>query len=272
MEELPELGLYLTDLNPHGMSREMVMAGWQHNSKLELMFDKAEQRALELEANYELLDEWKCKGDELLYSMIPKTVADRLRHGASSLSTCESFDAVTIMFCELVGFSSETVQDAMDVVSSMNAVFSCFDALMDKFHVYKVETVGQIYMAVSGAPEKTKEHAKNVCDFSLSLIKNVKELLMPSGGGVEVKIGIHSGPSVAGVVGIKVPRYCFFGDTVNTASRMQSSSVPGMVHISLGTKILLPEDDYVIQSRGLIMLKGKGDVETFFIFEKEEKN
>lgn len=103
------------------------------------------------------MDTWKRRGDDLLYSMIPKTVADRLRAGNSSLSTCEvihskhllsrnvkfvsilqAFDSVTIMFCDLVGFNSSTVQDAMDVVSSMNEVFSCFDALMDKFNVYKV--------------------------------------------------------------------------------------------------------------------------------------
>ncbi|KAF2887217.1 hypothetical protein ILUMI_18956, partial [Ignelater luminosus] len=105
---------------------------------LELMFEKVEQNTGELEQNYKLLDTWKRRGDDLLYSMIPKTVADRLRAGHSSLNTCESFDAVTVMFCDLVGFNSSTVQDAMDVVASMNEVFSCFDELMDKFNVYKV--------------------------------------------------------------------------------------------------------------------------------------
>lgn len=119
------------------------------------MFDKAEQRSEELQRSYELLDTWKRRGDDLLYSMIPKTVADRLRHGSSPLSTCEvilpsfktvyqlnlhfqSFDSVTILFCELVGFSSSTVQDAMEVVTTMNIVFSCFDELLDTFDVYKV--------------------------------------------------------------------------------------------------------------------------------------
>lgn len=268
IEELPELGLYLNDLNPHGLSKEMVLAGWQHNSKLEFMFDKAEQRAQELEMNYELLDEWKCKGDELLYSMIPRTVADRLRQGCSSLNTCETFDAVTVMFCELVGHDFQTVKDVMDVVSSMNAVFSCFDSLMDQFHVYKVETVGQIYMAASGAPERTKDHAVNVADFSLAVIKGIKELKLPSGGEADVRIGIHSGPTVAGVVGMKVPRYCFFGDTINTASRMQSTSIPGKVHSSPQAKVLLPEDRYIIESRGLIKVKGKGEMETFFVYKK----
>ncbi|XP_063926180.1 soluble guanylate cyclase 89Db-like [Zophobas morio] len=268
INELPDQSLYLNDLNQHGLGKEMVLAGWQHNSKLGLMFDKAEQRATELENNYSLLDTWKRRGDDLLYSMIPMTVADRLRTGKSPLSTCESFDCVTIMFSELVGFNSTTVQDIMELVSTMNAVFSCFDSLVDKYHVYKVETVGQVYMAVSGAPESSENHAQNICDVSLCMMRHVKQLQIPSGTKVDVRIGIHSGPVVAGVVGIKVPRYCFFGDTVNTASRMQSTSSPGMVHVSKQTKEKLPKDRYVTQNRGLVKLKGKGEVATFWIFEK----
>ncbi|XP_076255193.1 soluble guanylate cyclase 89Da-like isoform X2 [Rhynchophorus ferrugineus] len=187
--ELPDQGLYLNDMNPHGLGKEMVLAGWQNNSKLELMFDKAEQRASELENNLSLLEIWKTRGDELLYSMIPKPVADRLRSGDSPLSTCQNFDAVTVMFCELVGFNSSTVEDAMELVSTMNAVYSCFDSLMDTFNVYKVETVGQIYMAVCGAPEPTSLHAQNVCDVSLCMIRHVKQLQIPSGTKVDVRIG-----------------------------------------------------------------------------------
>ncbi|XP_049820696.1 soluble guanylate cyclase 89Db-like isoform X2 [Aethina tumida] len=270
MSELPDQGMYLNDLNPHGLGKEMVLTGWQHSSKLELMFDKAEQRATELENNYSLLDAWKRRGDDLLYSMIPKPVADRLRNGATSVDTCESFEAVTVMFCELVGCNSSTVEDAMELVSTMNAVFSCFDSLMDKFKVYKVETVGQIYMAVCGAPEKNDNHARNISDVSLNMVALVKQLKIPSETKVDVRIGIHSGPVVAGVVGIKVPRYCFFGDTVNTASRMQSTSSPGMVHISETTKNMLPPDRYVVKDRGAVKLKGKGEMETYWIFFKEE--
>ncbi|KAK9885019.1 hypothetical protein WA026_009246 [Henosepilachna vigintioctopunctata] len=269
INELPDLGLYLNDLNQHGLSKEMVLAGWQHHSKLELMFDKAEQRSTELENNHALLDTWKRRGDDLLYSMIPRSVADRLRSGDSPLSTCQTFDSVTIMFCELVGFNSTTVEDAMELVSTMNAVFSCFDSLMDRFDVYKVETVGQIYMAVSGAPEKSDSHACHICDVSLCMVKHVDQLQIPSGTKVGVRIGIHSGPAVSGVVGIKMPRYCFFGDTVNTASRMQSTSTTGMIHISATTKNLLPDGKYRFSDRGSVQLKGKGEMETFWLFDNE---
>lgn len=95
------MGLFINDLNLHGLSRELVMAGWQHFSRLELMFEKEELRSDELETSLGLADSWKKQGDELLYSMIPKTVAERLRDGINPLSTCQSFEEVSIVFCEL---------------------------------------------------------------------------------------------------------------------------------------------------------------------------
>ncbi|XP_067214413.1 soluble guanylate cyclase 89Db-like [Linepithema humile] len=265
LDELLNMGLYLNDLNPHGMSKELVLAGWQHCGRLEMMFERAEQRSTELENSYVLLDRWKNKSDELLYSMIPQTVADRLRAGASPLSTCESFESITVLFCELCDFDYSTIKGAMDIVLSMNAVFSCFDTLMDQFNVYKVETVGCVYMAASGAPDRTENHAQNIADVSLQLIKHVRSLKLPSGLDIRVRIGIHSGPAVAGIVGIKVPRYCFFGDTVNTASRMQTTSLPGKVHISSSTKALLSRGRYHTESRGVVWVKGKGDMETYWL-------
>lgn len=123
--------------------------------RLEIMFDKAEQRSSELTKSYELLDTWKRRGDDLLYSMLPKTVADRLRTTNSALSTCEvcclllkitissffsfqAFESVSILFCELVGLTTKTVRETMVIVTTMNNVFSCFDSLVDKYKVYKV--------------------------------------------------------------------------------------------------------------------------------------
>ncbi|XP_043590603.1 soluble guanylate cyclase 89Da-like isoform X5 [Bombus pyrosoma] len=268
LDELLNMGLYLNDLNPHGLSRELVLAGWQHCGRLEMMFERAEQRSTELENSYALLDRWKNKSDELLYSMIPQTVADRLRAGACPLSTCESFESISVLFCELCDFDYSTIEGAMDIVSSMNAVFSCFDSLMDEFNVYKVETVGRVYMAASGAPDRTENHAQNIADVSLQLLKHVRSLKLPSGVDIQIRIGIHSGPAVAGVVGIKVPRYCFFGDTVNTASRMQTTSLPGKVQISSDVKALLPPDRYYVESRGLVWVKGKGNMETYWLSDK----
>lgn len=101
----------------------------------------------------------------------------------------QSFDAVTILFCEIVGLTSETVEDAMQVVATLNTAFSCFDGLVDKFNIYKVETVGYVYMAASGAPERSELHAENAAALSLSMIKGAANLSGPSGSKVSIRIG-----------------------------------------------------------------------------------
>ncbi|KAL1123624.1 hypothetical protein AAG570_002700 [Ranatra chinensis] len=226
IDDLQSMSLFVDDMNFHGLGRELVLNGWQHYSRLEQNYERAEERCEDLERNYCLLDSWKQRGDQLLYSMIPQQVADRLRQGQSPLSTCQAFDNVTILFAELEGLKqAATVDDVMIVVNIMNTVFTAFDTIVDQYDVYKVETVGQVYMAVSGAPEPTEDHAPRVANVSLHLLAaftSIQPSLPPT---VSVKLGIHSGPVVAGVVGLKVPRYCLFGDTVNTAARMQTSSL-----------------------------------------------
>lgn len=182
------MGLYVNDLNPHGLSREMVMAGWQHCSRLELMFEREEQRSDELETSLKLADSWKKQGDELLYSMIPRPVAERLRAGQNPLTTCQNFERVSVLFGELqdLTYSGGTVQDAMAAVSTLNTVFSAFDEEIQIPKVYKVETVGHVYMAVSGAPDLNPLHAEHAADLSLNMIRRIKEINLP---GVTVKIG-----------------------------------------------------------------------------------
>lgn len=182
------MGLFLNDLNPHGLSKEMVMAGWQHCSRLELVFEKEEQRSDELETSLKLADSWKKQGDDLLYSMIPRPVAERLRGGQNPMATCENFEQVSVLFGELHDESSsgETIQDGMAAVSTLNAAFSAFDDEIQTPMVYKVETVGYVYMAVSGAPDINPLHAEHAADLALRMIKRIKDLNIP---GVTVKIG-----------------------------------------------------------------------------------
>ncbi|XP_005183922.1 soluble guanylate cyclase 89Db [Musca domestica] len=265
LDELHGIGLYINDLNPHGLSRELVMAGWQHCSKLEIMFEKEEMRSDELEKSLDLADSWKKQGDELLYSMIPRPIAERMRNGEEA--TCQSFDEVSVIFIEVMNIyngDSNKLEDAMLAVTTLNKVFTAIDEEIISPFVYKVETVGMVYMAVSGAPDVNPLHAEHACDLALRLIKKVKALQIPD---LSIRIGINSGPVVAGVVGLKVPRYCLFGDTVNTASRMESTSEPFKIHLSFNTAKKVREVGYKVVSRGHVKVKGKGEMETFWLVD-----
>ncbi|XP_017856650.1 PREDICTED: soluble guanylate cyclase 89Da [Drosophila arizonae] len=268
LDELHSIGLYLNDLNPHGLSRELVMAGWQHCSKLEIMFEKEEQRSDELEKSLELADCWKKQGDELLYSMIPRPIAERMR--VSNEHVCQSFEEVSVIFIEVMNIydsGSTNVQEAMQAVNILNQVFSALDEEIISPFVYKVETVGMVYMAVSGAPDINPLHAQHACDMALRVIKKVKSHNLPD---VAIRVGINSGPVVAGVVGLKVPRYCLFGDTVNTASRMESSCDPWKIQLSNYTAEKVRDVGYKVEPRGRVNVKGKGEMETFWLLEGPE--
>lgn len=267
LQEMQEVGLYLTDLCLHDSSREIVLAGWQHGAKLEISYEKQEGRSRKLEQNLKMLDEWKQKGDDLLYSMIPKAVALRLRNGEDPINTCESFDEVTVLFGEIVEFADLCARlSAMEAVTCINEVFSLFDKVIDSYNVFKVETVGQVYMLVSGAPERRPDHAENVAGAALDMIQQVNQLQTLYGGEkVMIRIGMHSGPVAAGVVGLKMPRYCLFGDTVNTAARMQSYGAPGKIHISEPSAKLLNLANFVTESRGSVEIKGKGAMNTYWL-------
>lgn len=254
LEELREMGLYLNDLNPHGLSREMVFSGFSHYSRLDLMCEREEQRAEELETSLALADSWKRQGDELLYSMIPRSIAERLREGQNPHETCQSFEEVTVLFAEVQETitGDDSIKYAMTTVNTLNAAFSAFDELIHSPMAYKVETVGKVYMAVSGAPDINPFHAQHMADLALDMLHSIRQLNLP---GVGVKIGFHSGPIVAGIVGLKVPRYCLFGDTVNTASRMESSGETDCIQVSGYTAQKLKKLGYVLAYRGKVAVK-----------------
>ncbi|KAG2462545.1 GCY8E cyclase, partial [Polypterus senegalus] len=245
VEDMIKMGVYVNDLNLHDSSRELILAGTQQSAELQLALDQArlrfynfkhkyivsilkeQQKYAQLQEIIKKLDEEKKRGDSLLYAMIPKAVADRLRKGITALETCQVFPDVTILFSDVVKFNEICIHiTPMQVVDMLNEIYIVFDTLSEKHNVYKVETIRDAYMVVAGVPNKTTFHAHHICDMALDMLSSIDHLKDPStGDNIQIRVGIHSGMVVAGVVGLKMPRYCLFGDTVNTASRMESNGV-----------------------------------------------
>ncbi|XP_051778450.1 soluble guanylate cyclase 88E-like [Erpetoichthys calabaricus] len=257
VEDMIKMGVYVNDLNLHDSSRELILAGTQQSAELQLALDQEQQKYAQLQEIIKKLDEEKKRGDSLLYAMIPKAVADRLRKGITALETCQVFPDVTILFSDVVKFNEICIHiTPMQVVDMLNEIYIVFDTLSEKHNVYKVETIRDAYMVVAGVPNKTTFHAHHICDMALDMLSSIDHLKDPStGDNIQIRVGIHSGMVVAGVVGLKMPRYCLFGDTVNTASRMESNGVGMQIHISQTTKDHLEHEPYIIEERGKIFVK-----------------
>ncbi|KAL4241106.1 hypothetical protein ACF0H5_001884 [Mactra antiquata] len=245
---------------------------------LDNMISIMEKYASNLEALVEertdQLREEKKKTEDILLQMLPKSVTEQLKRG--KVVEAESFDCVTIYFSDICGFTAMSADSSpLQVVSLLNDLYTLFDSIIENYDVYKVETIGDAYMVCSGLPKRNGIlHAGEIASMSLHLLKEIKEFKNKSRPGetLKLRIGIHSGPAVAGVVGLKMPRYCLFGDTVNTASRMESNGVALKIHCSPQCKDLLDQlGGYVLKERGLVAMKGKGEILTYWLIGENQQ-
>ncbi|XP_053671502.1 uncharacterized protein LOC128721742 [Anopheles nili] len=219
----------------------------------------------------EQLDIERKKTEQLLNRMLPSSVAEKLKMGLAVEP--EEFAEVTIYFSDIVGFTTIAAHcTPVQVVDLLNDLYTCFDATINAYNVYKVETIGDAYMVVSGLPVRTPDHAEQIATMALDLLfqsGHFKVRHLP-GVPLQLRIGLHTGPCCAGVVGLTMPRYCLFGDTVNTASRMESTGSSWRIHMSQQTCNLLEKaGGYVIEPRGPIEIKGKGKMHTYWLLGKK---
>nr|XP_045586984.1 receptor-type guanylate cyclase gcy-19-like [Procambarus clarkii] len=224
------------------------------------------------ERTKQLMEEKK-KTETLLLRMLPKSVAESLKRGEQV--SPESYDNVTIYFSDIVGFTSLSAESApLQMVNMLNELYTCFDAIISDYDIYKVETIGDAYMVVSGLPiSNGDQHAGEIASMALKLLSAVKQFTIRHRpwDTLKLRIGIHSGPCVAGVVGLTMPRYCLFGDTVNTASRMESTGEELRIHSSHAHKLMLDKlGGYIVQERGLTYVKGKGHMMTWWLVGEQQ--
>ncbi|XP_049284284.1 uncharacterized protein LOC125764274 [Anopheles funestus] len=219
----------------------------------------------------EQLDIERKKTEQLLNRMLPSSVAEKLKLGLAVEP--EEFAEVTIYFSDIVGFTTIAAHcTPVQVVDLLNDLYTCFDATINAYNVYKVETIGDAYMVVSGLPVRTPDHAEQIATMALDLLSQSGHFKVRHLPGVplQLRIGLHTGPCCAGVVGLTMPRYCLFGDTVNTASRMESTGSSWRIHMSQQTCNLLEKaGGYVIEPRGPIEIKGKGKMHTYWLLGKK---
>ncbi|CAH8583584.1 unnamed protein product [Heterobilharzia americana] len=221
VDSMLEIGLYLNDLSMHDSSRDMVLAGEQQSAELKLALEQESEKSKRLEESLRRLDEEMRRTDELLYQMIPRSVAQRLRAGEAAVDTCE------------------------------------------------VETIGDAYMIASGCPTRTNYHGPFIAEMALDMVEsvqNVKDESKDPPEGLRIRVGLHTGPAVAGVVGVKMPRYCLFGSTVTTSEIMEQTSSPQRIQASIKTyEALSPYGVYDLAEKGVVELKDGGTILTYWL-------
>uniref|UniRef100_A0AAX7TX21 Guanylate cyclase n=1 Tax=Astatotilapia calliptera TaxID=8154 RepID=A0AAX7TX21_ASTCA len=209
------------------------------------------------------------RADRLNFMLLPGPVVRSLKETGSVEP--ELFEEVTIYFSDIVGFTTLCYYSTpMEVVDMLNEIYKNFDSILDHHDVYKVETIGDAYMVASGLPKRNgNRHALDIAHMALDILSFVGTFELEHLPGIPlwIRIGVHSGPCAAGVVGKKMPRYCLFGDTVNTASRMESTGLPLRIHVSQSTINILQRTDckFEYEKRGETYLKGKGKMMTYWL-------
>jgi class 3 adenylate cyclase len=208
--------------------------------------------------------------ERLLLNILPEPIADRLKQETST-TIAEDFAEVSVMFADIVGFTQMASSlSPIELIDLLNQIFSAFDRLSEKHGLEKIKTVGDAYMVVGGLPTRRTDHAEAIAEMALDIQSAIAKFREETGKDFNIRIGINTGPVVAGVIGIKKFSYDLWGDTVNIASRMESHGIPGQVQVTPATYERLREQ-YLFQERGAIQVKGKGEMTTYFLIGRKAK-
>jgi class 3 adenylate cyclase/lipoprotein signal peptidase len=203
--------------------------------------------------------------EDLLNNVLPRSIATRLKKKEPTIA--DGFQNASILFADLAGFTPVSQKMTPDeLVEMLDAIFSRFDELVDQYGLEKIKTIGDEYMVASGIPIPREDHAQALADFALAMRDSLTEYSTAKNVDLQMRIGINSGPVVAGVIGKRRFLYDLWGDSVNTASRMESHGIPGEIQVTEATRDLLEVNSrFTFIDRGIIDIKGKGPMQTYLL-------
>lgn len=225
--------------------------------------DADREHIAQLQHEKELLNLEQMKTEKLMLNILPRPIADRLKKGEKNIAG--SYPEVTVLFSDLVGFTKMSAQkSAPDLVKLLNEIFTRFDIRAQDLGLEKIKTIGDAYMVVGGLPIPRADHAEIAADMVIGMFEDLNAFNVANKMAIEMRIGMHSGPVVAGVIGFTKFSYDLWGNTVNTASRMESTAKNGRIQITSITRELL-QNDFEIEERELIECKGLGPILTAFV-------
>ncbi|MDF0556477.1 adenylate/guanylate cyclase domain-containing protein [Kamptonema sp. UHCC 0994] len=263
IETSPIIEIDILSQSFNDMSRQLkdsFAALHQSQEELRLANEELENR---VERRTAQLRKEKERSEQLLLNILPSEIAERLKR--TNESPAEHFEEATILFADIVGFTSlSSRMEPMELVGGLNQIFSAFDQLTEKYNLEKIKTIGDAYMVVGGLPLPRSDHATAIANMALDMQAYMQSLDSIFGESLEIRIGINSGPVIAGVIGIKKFIYDLWGDAVNVASRMESHGKPGYIQVTEATYAHLKED-YILESRGAIAVKGRGEMTTYWL-------
>jgi len=252
----------LAFLSVLGLSGITLVIGRLRQTSKELEH-RVRERTAQLQKTNEQLSIEQEKSERLLLNILPEPIADQLKEGHRNIA--DGFAEVTILFADIVGFTtlSERISPTQ-LVNLLNEIFSAFDKLSDEYGLEKIKTIGDAYMVVGGIPKFRSDHAEAMAEMAIGMQQEVRNFNVKHNAELSIRIGINTGPVVAGVIGTKKFIYDLWGDAVNTASRMESHSLPGCIQVTESTYQSL-RDKYLLEARGVIHVKGKGEMMTYFL-------
>jgi class 3 adenylate cyclase len=251
------------DYLPKPFSQVLLKARLTSSIEKKRLRDMEQLRRQQLQAQHAQLEQEQEKTENLLLNILPRSVSQRLKAGEKRIADAHA--EVSVLFADLVGFTQLSKGlSAPRLVEILDQIFSRFDAIVGEIGVEKIKTIGDCYMLVGGVPEPRADHAVAVVQAGFAMLRAMEEINRQHGTQLQIRVGVNSGPVVAGVIGMHKFTYDLWGNTVNIASRMESTGTPGRIHVSPSTALHLGQR-FALEARGSVSVKGIGELETFFV-------